>query len=234
MKIGDVQRKSFTRGIEFFDIQALKKYIELPCYAACLEFWEKGIRTLYSKASLSVGSLEGQKAVIGIDYESLDFENARNAELLFETFREGKLPVNVDIVKYNKDQRVLEFSLPITEEMEVAEVSEMFCKMARKFQYQDILYGRESYIFEKFREETLDSYEIMDPELREKVVLSREDILARIRPNWFFDGEDTIWRHESLYNRHLKYINRASLGDNVIRVKKSKRRTRAMSKKFKN
>ncbi len=168
----------------------LRKIIEEPCLPACLKLYDLNIQTV--KSSANNGNI-GDKAYIGINYDSLD-ENNKN--ILNNLINTGIVePLNLSDAPNDRGGRDVTIKVPIYEKDTVGKVSDRFMQIASRFEQQDVLYGRHTH------EDVLKIVSSIGSDV------SLEDIVDAY--GFIYDDELKIyWHNRELYNKHLQYQNK--------------------------
>ena len=168
----------------------LRKIIEEPCLPACLKLYDLNIQTVNSSANN--GNI-GDKAYIGINYDSLD-ENNKN--ILNNLINTGIVePLNLSDDPNDRGGRDVTIKVPIYEKDTVGKVSDRFMQIVSRFEQQDVLYGRYTH------EDVLKEASSIGSDV------SLEDIVEAY--GFIYDDELKIyWHNRELYNKHKQYQNK--------------------------
>lgn len=194
MKIKDVPKiMGNGEGTEGLTVlrENLYTIIELPCLEACINLYDKNIRTIYSN-----GNVEDETGIanIGIEYDSLSDENKKIAQEL------SRQNIIGPIQRYlGHNELIFAITMPMSSESEVSDISEGLNHIASLFVEQDVLYGNTT--IEQAQELYRECYHL-DMTLEE--VISTEISLGKS----YDEFEQRIWDNEELLQKHLQFIKR--------------------------
>jgi hypothetical protein len=184
-----------TEEIIVKDRNDITKIVEAPCIDACLDLYDKNIRTVNSGANkYNIGN----HGFIGINYDSLDDVNKK---IVSELIQRGVLkPFTLSNNPENRGGRDFNISVPIFDSDSIDDVSQRFLRITNFFKPQDILYGRLDY------EQGL---KIVDGYVGEQVEMSEsERFQFAIDCGCVFDENlDCFWEEQELARKHNEYIN---------------------------
>ena len=165
----------------------LPNVIEKPCLEACIDLYDKNIRTVASNSNIqyaTIGPHESRGLFIHIDYNSLSGENKRIAH---ELQNKKLVEINTNdtyggitkkvIIKGEPEKTTRSFGRPV---YNIQAFEEKSVRIAEMFQDQDVLYGR--YKPEEVVQQILDTENIQDEETGKKFLLQ----------NNIFTENDTI------------------------------------------
>ena len=214
MEINDILAKDVKHieiagtGHGIYNREAVANYVELPLLNACLNFYDKNIRTIFN----DTGGKNNEDSIIEIDYDSLDENNKKVADKLITS---GKASFH----NYCDGAKGVILTIPTKETTKVSELDKISTELAEMFFYQDILFGKSTIkqmiirVCGPNKQEILDEFfpEGMSDEETVKIIID-----SGIFPNIFFDKEENIfWDHENFFLRHKLYLE-SKKANNII------------------
>lgn len=189
-------------------------YAEPACIKSCIDLFNKNIKTTMNDTEgvIEDGFVKDAKCFITCDYESLSEENKKIFdELIKSGIARRYMDWNIDSVSIN---------VPCNREETIGEVSQKLQAITSKLKEQDVLYGRQS--LEQFWKHELMNYAQQIPSIYHKYFdkegYSWDDVIAFAEEfGYYYDSkEDILWNDKSLYDRHIKYIERTKSIDDQI------------------
>lgn len=201
-----VQQEAFVFFNSEGTIVRSREYIPLladeACVKACEYLYDSGLRTLTSGAN--VDGMPNQKGFgfIGIDYQSMSDENKQIAD---DLERKGI----IEPIIRNPEQRgafYVNLKTPITSDMTVGEVEDILLDLAKQFNSQDILYGRETKesIREEYFEDKGDGTYFFLISLETIPADKVDQYIEEMLQDYYYDGEKYYFLTEELRDMHLK------------------------------
>ncbi len=201
-----VQQEAFVSFSSEGTIVRSREYIPLladeACVKACEYLYDSGLRTLTSGANLDGSPNQEGYGFIGIDYLSMSDENKQIAD---DLERKGLIE---PIIRNPKQRGAFYVNLktPITSDMTVGEVEDILLDLAKQFNSQDILYGRETKesIREEYFEDKGDGTYLFLISLETIPADKVDQYIEEILQDYYYDGEKYYFLTEELRDMHLK------------------------------
>jgi hypothetical protein len=187
-----------TTGIIVKDRSDIEKIVEGPCLEACLDLYDKNIRTIDSGANKND---IGRNGFIGINYDSLDDENKK---VVAKLVQKGLIPpFTLSDNPKQRGGRDFNIIVQVFDTDDVIDISNKFLQVTNFFQTQDVLYGQISY------EQGL---KIVDYYAGEKIDMSESDRFQfAIDIGYVYDENlKCFWENAELARKHNIYVNNTS------------------------
>ena len=196
MKIKEVPKiegnESGTEGLTVTR-DKLHTIIEIPCLEACLELYDKNIRTISSNGNLKFDDNTDGIAYIMVDYNSLSEENK---EIAIDLSNKGIIS-SIDEFPGRDIGPYFNIKVPMNSESEVSYISSNLLKVASLFMEQDVLYG---FSTEKdAHDDMLNTYGL---DLNEHDLIDTEISLGKI----YDETEKRFWDNAELLDKHRNFL----------------------------